>query len=130
MMSPIPQTEFKLFDEMFDRTCHTAEDLIMGARELILSSDTTEDCNVTLAKATNGNRALFLTVDRDNYEFSYRTLDGRMHVKGGFLASDLQSVTIERLKQAMIDYLERGTPIIMPGRMSRGPIQPRRRKTK
>lgn len=113
MMPPTPQTEFKLFNAMFDRTCHTAEDLIMGARELILSSEVTSDCNIILAKVSNGSRALFLTVDRDNYEFSYRTLNGRMHVEGGFLASDLRDFTIERLKQAMIDYLERGTPIIV-----------------
>lgn len=118
--------EFKLFDEMLERPCQTAEDLVIGARDLILSSEATADCNVTVAKASHGSRVLVLTVDRDNYEFSYRTMDGRWHAEGGWLACDLRGITIERLKQTMIDYLAKGTPIIIPGRVYRLPIQPKR----
>lgn len=108
-----PPIEFKLFDEMLERPCQTAEDLVIGARELILSSEATADCNVTVAKASHGSRVLVLTVDRDNYEFSYRTMDGRWHAEGGWLACDLREITIDRLKQTMIDYLAKGTPIIL-----------------
>lgn len=118
--------EFKLFDEMLERPCQTAEDLVIGARELILSSEATADCNVTVARASHGSRVLVLTVDRDNYEFSYRTMDARWHAEGGWLACDLREITIERLKQTMIDYLAKGTPITIPGRVHRPPVQPKR----
>lgn len=121
-----PPIEFKLFDEMLERPCQTAEDLVIGARELIFSSEATADCNVMVARASQGSRVLILTVDRDNYEFSYRTMDGRWHAEGGWLACDLREITIDRLKQTMIDYLAKGTPIIISGRVHRPPVQPKR----
>lgn len=121
-----PPIEFKLFDEMLERPCQTAEDLVIGARELIFSSEATADCNVMVARASQGSRVLILTVDRDNYEFSYRTMDGRWHAEGGWLACDLREITIDRLKQTMIDYLAKGTPIIIPDRVHRPPVQPKR----
>ena len=121
-----PPIEFKLFDEMLERPCQTAEDLVIGARELIFSSEATADCNVMVARASQGSQVLILTVDRDNYEFSYRTMDGRWHAEGGWLACDLREITIDRLKQTMIDYLAKGTPIIIPGRGHRPPVKPKR----
>lgn len=127
-MPPKLPIEFKLFDEMIESPCHAAEDLVIGARELILSSEATADCNVTVAKASQGSRILVLAVDRDNYEFSYRTMDGRWHVEGGWLACDLRGISVEQLKQMMVDYLAKGTPIVIPDRIHRPSVQPQQRR--
>lgn len=102
---------FECYQDVLPRSCTTAEDLVIGARALICSSEEAEDGRVLLAKAVRGSRALLLSADQDNYEFSLRSATQRRHVAGGFLASELRGLTISQLKDAMHRYLSDGTPL-------------------
>lgn len=112
---------FECYFEMLPCSCSTAEDLIIGARALLHSTEDAENGRVLLAKAICGNQALLLSADQDNYEFSLRVDGRRAHVAGGFAAADLRDVTILQLKEAMCRYLADGTPLPI----QRGPA-PRR----
>ena len=99
---------FECYQNVLPCACSTAEDLVLGARILICTSEEAEDSRVLLAKAVRGERSLLLNADRDNYEFSLRAADGhRQHVAGGNLASDLRGLSIQQLKEAMHQYLAR-----------------------
>lgn len=111
---PVEKTinlSFECYQDGLPHPCTTVEDLILGARELIHSSEDAEDGRVLLAKATRGGKTLLLSADRDNYEFSLRLQNLRSHVAGGVSASDLREITIEQLRDAMYRYLSDGTPL-------------------
>lgn len=117
---------FECYQSVLPCACMTAEDLVVGARILICSSEEAESGRVLLAKAVQGERALLLNADRDNYEFSLRTADGhRRHVAGGNLASDLKGLSIQQLKEAMHRYLADGTPLPLQKATTRRPAQRR-----
>lgn len=113
-MSRIDMTTVEIFTDMLPCHCATAEDMVVGARQLIHSTETAEGSNVLLARASNGNRVLLFMADRDNFEFSLRTTDRRVHVAGGTLASELHGISLFGLRQLMAMYLEQGKPIIIP----------------
>lgn len=117
---------FECYQNVLPCACTTAEDLVVGARILICSSEEAESGRVLLAKAVRGEQALLLNADRDNYEFSLRTADGRRrHVAGGNLASDLKGLSIQQLKEAMHRYLADGTPLPLRKETARRPVQRR-----
>lgn len=117
---------FECYQNVLPCACSTAEDLVVGARILICTSEDAEDSRVLLAKAVRGERSLLLNADRDNYEFSLRAADGyRRHVAGGNLASDLRGLSIQQLKEAMHQYLADGTPLPIQKATTRRPAQRR-----
>lgn len=108
---------FSIFCDGLPRYCNCAQDLIIGARALLYYSEDAENGRVLLAKATHGSRTLLLVADRDNFEFVLKTPERKSHVAGGNLASDLKGMSLPELKRVMIDNLEHGCPIIIPGRL-------------
>ncbi len=108
------KADVEIFTDVLPCPCHSAEDLVTGARLLIHSSVEADGGNVLLAKATYENKALVFMADRDFFEFSLRTLNQRTRIVRGNLASELRGISLDRLAQMMALYLEQGVPIVLP----------------
>jgi len=109
--------QFVLYDDEFrDQHQNNIAQLIILARDLLLSLSETEEEEMLLAKATQGTRSVLFTVTRDSYEFVLRVPGGRRHLAGGNLAVEMKPVSTTALEHMMTNYLVSGTPIQIPGR--------------
>lgn len=100
------EPHFIIYKEGMAESIWSAEQLILGGRALLMDGKHDPEGSLLVAKLVQGQKSIYLFVDRDSFEFVSQQPKGRAHITSGNLASALRWIPLQGLEKIMKGYLD------------------------